>query len=93
MEKEKEVRGKTAVEITADILPHATVRVPRQAAGSVDCGVFVLHFIELFLARPWNLDQKSLESQEEWFPPSDIPQKRTDIRNIIFSQSSKAKIK
>ncbi|ETV97622.1 hypothetical protein H310_09517 [Aphanomyces invadans] len=65
--------------------------IPRQA-NYTDCGVFVLHYVELFLTSPPLVSTafvatKGADSQNvltaQWFPPQVIRKKRVAIRCLI----------
>jgi len=62
--------------------PHCDVRVPQQP-NDYDCGVYILHFAELFCREPW--DNLANLRREQWF--DDRMQldgdKRTAIRALV----------
>ncbi|GAM25307.1 hypothetical protein SAMD00019534_084820 [Acytostelium subglobosum LB1] len=51
--------------------------------NSIDCGVYLLHYIELFCKRPETNFMCPLE-KPRWFPTSDIKKKRVHIRSLIY---------
>ena len=56
-----------------------------QQPNSVDCGVYVLQYVELFLKDPYIIAPKLLESAkalEDWFKPVDITNKRKALRSL-----------
>jgi len=60
------------------IVPKST---PQQA-NSVDCGLYLLHFAELFLKNPPMVLSPNI-SFNEWFPVFEIDYKREEIKEII----------
>ncbi|KAI4337600.1 hypothetical protein L6164_015995 [Bauhinia variegata] len=64
------------------------VAVPQQE-NSFDCGLFLLHYLELFLAKvpvnfnPFKLTKFSNFLNEDWFPPAEAYLKRTLIQKLI----------
>ncbi|KAI2799302.1 hypothetical protein BLOT_014463 [Blomia tropicalis] len=61
--------------------------VPRQN-NSYDCGIFVLHYIELFLKNPIVIFDAILANKhclENWFDSSTLSTQRSRIRQIIFN--------
>ncbi|KAJ0025204.1 hypothetical protein Pint_08478 [Pistacia integerrima] len=61
-----------------------------QQENSFDCGLFLLHYLELFLAEapvnfsPFKLTKFSNFLNVDWFPPSEASLKRTLIQKLIF---------
>ncbi|KAI5435508.1 hypothetical protein KIW84_022073 [Lathyrus oleraceus] len=63
-------------------MPFFPIAVPQQK-NSYDCGIFLLHYLELFLAEaPFNFNPLKLNL--DWFPPEEAYHKRTLIRELIF---------
>ncbi|KAL6063402.1 cysteine-type peptidase [Balamuthia mandrillaris] len=70
---------------TKKVLPSLYPTVPLQENG-VDCGVFLLHFVEKFLMDPPpSFDSESLMKRfsGEWFPLTDIQEKRAAVKALI----------
>jgi hypothetical protein len=69
-------------------LPMFGPKVPLQT-NYTDCGLFLLHYMELFcLDLPNDLSSNFIRSElmgEEWFPESDVLGKRAHISEIIAS--------
>ncbi|XP_045815369.1 probable ubiquitin-like-specific protease 2B [Trifolium pratense] len=65
------------------------VEVPQQE-NSYDCGLFLLHYLELFLDEaqfnfnPLRITKFSNFLNSDWFPPAEASLKRTFIRRLIF---------
>ncbi|XP_019417102.1 PREDICTED: probable ubiquitin-like-specific protease 2B isoform X1 [Lupinus angustifolius] len=61
-----------------------------QQDNSFDCGLFLLHYLELFLAEapsdfnPFKLTKFSNFLNVDWFPPAEAYLKRTLIQRLIF---------
>ncbi|XP_058746355.1 probable ubiquitin-like-specific protease 2B [Vicia villosa] len=70
-------------------IPFLSIAVPQQE-NSYDCGIFLLHYIELFLTEaPFNFNPLKLTKLSkflnlDWFPPEEAYHKRTRIRELIF---------
>ena len=63
-------------------------RVPYQP-NSYDCGLYLLHYIELIFRDPeWFLGA-FLSDFSKWFNRSDVEYKRVDIANLIKDVASK----
>ncbi|CAN6829727.1 unnamed protein product [Brassica oleracea] len=64
-------------------------QVPQQE-NSYDCGLFLLHYLELFLAEapqnfsPFKIHNASNFLYLNWFPPAEASSKRTLIEKLIF---------
>merc|ERR1712228_480959 len=65
-----------------DSIPGVSLGVPQQT-NSMDCGVYLLHFAQLFALSPFYNSGNSL-SRNEWFLPSDIAKKRIDIKALCI---------
>lgn len=65
--------------------------VPRQS-NRVDCGVFMLEYIECFMIRPLDSEQ-SLSSCKNWFPENRIREKRVFLYKLIRSLTPRSKNK
>ena len=65
-----------------DNMPGVSLGVPQQT-NSADCGVYLLHFAQLFALSPFYNSGNSI-SRSEWFSPSDIVQKRNDIKALCI---------
>lgn len=61
-----------------------------QQENSSDCGLFLLHYVELFLEEaplafsPTNITKLSNFLSADWFPPSEASFKRFHIRGLIY---------
>ncbi|KAE8666763.1 putative ubiquitin-like-specific protease 2B [Hibiscus syriacus] len=66
-----------------------SLELPQQD-NSFDCGLFLLHYLELFLAEapsnfnPFKITKFSNFLNLDWFPPTEASLKRTLIQKIIF---------
>ncbi|XP_058759698.1 probable ubiquitin-like-specific protease 2B [Vicia villosa] len=66
-----------------------SIEVPQQE-NSYDCGIFLLHYLELFLAEaPFNFNPLKITKLSnflnlDWFPPEEAYRKRNIIRKLIF---------
>ncbi|KAL4332375.1 hypothetical protein GQ457_07G024180 [Hibiscus cannabinus] len=66
-----------------------SLELPQQE-NSFDCGLFLLHYLELFLAEappnfnPFKITKFSNFLNLDWFPPTEASLKRTLIQKIIF---------
>ncbi|KAG9156309.1 hypothetical protein Leryth_009179 [Lithospermum erythrorhizon] len=69
-------------------LPFISLELPQQQ-NSFDCGLFLLHYVELFLemtsvnSNAFNLVEPSNFPQKNWFPPAEASEKRVRIRKLI----------
>ncbi|KDP41478.1 hypothetical protein JCGZ_15885 [Jatropha curcas] len=60
-----------------------------QQENSFDCGLFLLHYLELFLAEaplnfsPFKINELSKFLNVDWFPPAEASLKRTLIQRLI----------
>lgn len=59
-----------------------------QQRNCADCGVFLLHFAEIFCLTPF-FDSGGCLSRNHWFPHSHIYRKRRNIRHILIELRSK----
>lgn len=57
------------------------VKVPQQT-NDVDCGVYMLHYIEKFCQTPFNGNPDSLD-KSRWFALADLKKKRSNIRSLL----------
>ncbi|KAG7029676.1 putative ubiquitin-like-specific protease 2B [Cucurbita argyrosperma subsp. argyrosperma] len=66
-----------------------SMKLPQQE-NSFDCGLFLLHYLELFLAEaplnfsPFKIFKLSKFLNVDWFPPAEAYLKRTLIQRLIF---------
>jgi len=65
--------------IIADDLPMKNIKVPQQD-NTCDCGVYVLHFAELFSSTPFD---GSDVNRTDWFNKEAIKAKRREIKKLI----------
>ncbi|CAH8821833.1 unnamed protein product [Trichobilharzia szidati] len=86
--RRSEVDG--VLRFNSDTLPMHTPFLPTQNNG-VDCGVFMLHYVEKFFQKPIEsyTRQYFASKLKDWFPESDIPAKRLFIRDLIFTCASR----
>eukprot|EP00727_Mastigamoeba_balamuthi_P000298 m51a1_g10265 putative sentrin-specific protease (860) ;mRNA; r:18261-22058 len=79
LSSEHRSRFKDSPEVfTCENMPAIAPEVPRQT-NYTDCGVFLLHYTEMFVRNP----PKTLEELRHWFPEDDVAAKRQFIRDII----------
>ncbi|XWS14914.1 hypothetical protein CRYUN_Cryun35bG0049800 [Craigia yunnanensis] len=70
-------------------LRFVSLKLPQQE-NSFDCGLFLLHYLELFLAEappnfnPFKITKFSNFLNLDWFPPTEASLKRTLIQKLIF---------
>ncbi|OQS07913.1 sentrin-specific protease 7 [Thraustotheca clavata] len=74
------------------------LKIPRQV-NNVDCGVFLLHYVELFLQNPPQLNMDvvaarkpttpgiGVQLDETWFSLDDIPAKRKELQRLVRDPS------
>ncbi|KAK5581935.1 hypothetical protein RB653_003516 [Dictyostelium firmibasis] len=74
-------------EFNQDNFPYHISHLPLQNNGS-DCGVFLLHYLELFCKEPETSFKKPLE-RPGWFSASAIHKKRRDLKKLIYDIRSK----
>ncbi|CAH8868839.1 unnamed protein product [Trichobilharzia szidati] len=86
--RRSEVDG--VLRFNSDTLPMHTPFLPTQNNG-VDCGVFMLHYVEKFFQKPIESYTRGYFASKlkDWFPESDIPAKRLFIRDLIFTCASR----
>jgi len=68
-------------------------KVPKQS-NSLDCGVYLIKYIETFLQNPdkyMNMVLLSKKDDEQWFKKSSIKRKREDIRDLIIKLTEEYK--
>ncbi|CAG8541829.1 7489_t:CDS:2, partial [Racocetra persica] len=78
----QDVRGET---INPRVrISYSIVNTPKQL-NTVDCGVYILHFIETFMENSSELEQKIIdkETDEDQWNPTALPTKRQTILEII----------
>ncbi|KAI3672602.1 hypothetical protein L6452_38697 [Arctium lappa] len=72
-----------------DNLRFISLELPQQP-NSFDCGLFLLHYVELFLGEapinfnPFKITKSVNFLNEEWFPPADASLKRVVIQRLIY---------
>ncbi|OAY80939.1 putative ubiquitin-like-specific protease 2B [Ananas comosus] len=70
-------------------LRFVSLELPQQE-NSFDCGLFLLHYVELFLEEaptnfnPFRITKFSSFLSADWFPPADASFKRSLIRKLIY---------
>ncbi|XP_010544070.1 PREDICTED: probable ubiquitin-like-specific protease 2B isoform X2 [Tarenaya hassleriana] len=90
-EEWKERHKETSDEISSKFLNlrFVSLELPQQE-NSFDCGLFLLHYLELFLAEaprdfnPFRISRASNFLYLNWFPPAEASLKRTLIQKLIF---------
>ncbi|XP_010475816.1 PREDICTED: probable ubiquitin-like-specific protease 2B isoform X1 [Camelina sativa] len=90
-EEWKERHKETSDEISSRLmnLRFVSLELPQQE-NSFDCGLFLLHYLELFLAEaplnfsPFKIYNASNFLYLNWFPPAEASLKRTLIQKLIF---------
>ncbi|XP_077863678.1 sentrin-specific protease 6-like [Saccoglossus kowalevskii] len=60
----------------------SVVKVPQQNNFS-DCGVFLLHYVEMFFKKPLQSFSLPISTLKEWFDGEEIPEKRKFIAKLI----------
>ncbi|XP_015893774.3 probable ubiquitin-like-specific protease 2A isoform X2 [Ziziphus jujuba] len=86
-EEWKERHSGTAEDISSKFLELRFV--PLEQENSFDCGLFLLHYVELFLEQaplnfsPFNIMELSTFLNRNWFPPTEASLKRTWIMKLI----------
>ncbi|XP_031479747.1 probable ubiquitin-like-specific protease 2A isoform X2 [Nymphaea colorata] len=90
--KERHMDAKEAAE--NDVLRFSDMRfVPLelpQQENSFDCGLFLLHYVELFLKEapltfnPFSIKKFSIFLNKGWFPPAEASLKRLFIQKLIY---------
>ncbi|XP_010530649.1 PREDICTED: probable ubiquitin-like-specific protease 2A isoform X2 [Tarenaya hassleriana] len=91
-EEWKERHGNNKTDDSARILnlQFIPLQVPQQQ-NSFDCGLFLLHYLELFLRQaPANFNPSIISKStsfltREWFPPAEASLKRGYIRELLYS--------
>ncbi|XVF36594.1 hypothetical protein REPUB_Repub19eG0070700 [Reevesia pubescens] len=90
-EEWKERHKETSEDLSAKFLNlrFVSLELPQQE-NSFDCGLFLLHYLELFLAEaPLNFNPFKITKFSDflnlgWFPPTEASLKRTLIQKLIF---------
>ncbi|XP_023546146.1 probable ubiquitin-like-specific protease 2B isoform X1 [Cucurbita pepo subsp. pepo] len=91
LEEWKERNKETPEDISTKFknLRFLPLELPQQE-NSFDCGLFLLHYLELFLAEaplnfsPFKIFKLSKFLNVDWFPPAEAYLKRTLIQRLIF---------
>ncbi|TYI43169.1 hypothetical protein ES332_A01G150400v1 [Gossypium tomentosum] len=90
-EEWKERHKETSEDLSSKFLNlrFVSLELPQQD-NSFDCGLFLLHYLELFLAEappnfnPFKINKFSKFLNLDWFPPTEASLKRTLIQKLIF---------
>ncbi|KAE8656110.1 O-fucosyltransferase family protein [Hibiscus syriacus] len=90
-EEWKERHKETSEDLSSKFLNlrFVSLELPQQE-NSFDCGLFLLHYLELFLAEappnfnPFKITKFSNFLNLDWFPPTEASLKRTLIQKLIF---------
>ncbi|XP_022131769.1 probable ubiquitin-like-specific protease 2B isoform X2 [Momordica charantia] len=91
LEEWKERNKETPEDVSSKFknLRFLPLELPQQE-NSFDCGLFLLHYLELFLAEapldfsPFKISKFSKFLNVDWFPPAEAYLKRTLIQRLIF---------
>lgn len=91
LEEWKERNNKPVEDVTSKFLNlhFVPLELPQQE-NSFDCGIFLLHYVELFLEHapvnfsPFRISKLSNFLCKDWFPPAEASLKRTHIKKLIF---------
>lgn len=91
LEEWKERQKDTSDDISSKFfnLRFVPLELPQQE-NSFDCGLFLLHYVELFLAEapvnfnPFRITKFSNFLNVEWFPPAEASLKRAVIQRLIY---------
>ncbi|KAH9697359.1 putative ubiquitin-like-specific protease 2A [Citrus sinensis] len=89
-EEWKERHSNTDDEVPSKFLrlQFAPLELPQQQ-NSFDCGLFLLHYVELFLKEALSnfnpLKKKQLN--RNWFPPAEVSMKRAQIKKLLYEIS------
>uniref|UniRef100_A0A2P2M089 Uncharacterized protein MANES_02G145000 n=3 Tax=Rhizophora mucronata TaxID=61149 RepID=A0A2P2M089_RHIMU len=89
-EEWKERQKETAEDLSSKFLNlrFVPLELPQQE-NSYDCGLFLLHYLELFLVEspvnfsPFKINEFSMFLTVDWFPPAEASLKRTLIMRLI----------
>ena len=73
---------KTNKEFTVSSLPTFYPRIPQQPRASIDCGLYMLQFVESFFSNPYPVSNPE-NNMEFWFSHDSIVSKRFQIANLI----------
>ncbi|KAK4563775.1 hypothetical protein RGQ29_006056 [Quercus rubra] len=90
-EEWKERHDQTAAEVSSKFLHlrFVSLELPQQE-NSFDCGLFLLHYVELFLEEapinfnPFRITMSTKFLNGKWFPPEEASLKRACIRKLIY---------
>ncbi|KAH9697362.1 putative ubiquitin-like-specific protease 2A [Citrus sinensis] len=93
-EEWKERHSNTDDEVPSKFLrlQFAPLELPQQQ-NSFDCGLFLLHYVELFLKEalsnfnPLKKKQVSNFLNRNWFPPAEVSMKRAQIKKLLYEIS------
>lgn len=77
--KEKETDTKRS--FTKSTFPDHVLHVPQQD-NYVDCGIYLLHYVEMFFQRPFSL-VCPIEDLSNWFSQKEVRSKRESIQSLI----------
>lgn len=73
-------------------IPCIVAKVPSQN-NAFDCGVYLLHYVEKFLSDPYSIASKLTRKEDlkDWFPDTEIEEKRIKISRLIEQLSMEYK--
>ena len=78
---------KTEKKFTASNMPIIFPIIPRQPPGSLDCGLYLLQFVESFYSKPFPNYISPLANMDFWFSHDSMVSKRYEIANLIQTLS------
>ncbi|CAH1402245.1 unnamed protein product [Nezara viridula] len=76
-------RGKLR-DFSKDVFKGAVPKVPQQT-NYIDCGVYVLQYVEAFFKSPITDYRMPIRSIKEWFTTEEVNRKRYDIMQLLLS--------
>ncbi|XP_014277075.1 sentrin-specific protease 6 isoform X2 [Halyomorpha halys] len=76
-------RGKLR-DFSKDVFKGAVPKVPQQT-NYIDCGVYVLQYVEAFFKNPITDYRMPIRSIKEWFTMEEVNRKRYDIMQLLLS--------
>ena len=71
-------------EFSTRTIPGSAPKVPQQP-NLIDCGLYLLHNVEMFFKKPIEDFTLPIIGLENWFPEKDIKKKRIEIASMIKS--------
>ncbi|CAH1394127.1 unnamed protein product [Nezara viridula] len=71
-------------DFSKDVFKGAVPKVPQQT-NYIDCGVYVLQYVEAFFKSPITDYRMPIRSIKEWFTTEEVNRKRYDIMQLLLS--------